>query len=120
MKTIYIDSDYKCHVTDDGTMTAVETDAFDGKCNTYIEGYRFVPSGEVWTRADGVEFHGEMIAPAEDWRELDNAQRNYEREQYAALTNENESLVAENAELLEAMAAMVDDVYNQDLEIMEE
>lgn len=43
MNTIYLDSDYKCHLTDDGTMTAIETDAFDGKCDTYIEGYRFVP-----------------------------------------------------------------------------
>lgn len=28
---IYIDSEYHCHVTDDGTMTAVETDFFDSK-----------------------------------------------------------------------------------------
>ena len=27
---IYIDADFKCHVSDDGTMTAVETDFFDG------------------------------------------------------------------------------------------
>lgn len=81
---IYIDNDYKCHVTDDGTMTAVETDAFDGKCNTYIEGYRFVPSGETWTREDGVQFFGEMIAPWKDYNELDAAQREYEREQLAA------------------------------------
>ena len=80
MKTIYVDSDYKCHVTNDGTMTAVETDFFDGKCDTFIEGYRFVPSGESWTRSDGVEFHGEMISPWKDYAELDNAQREYERQ----------------------------------------
>lgn len=80
--TIYIDNDFKCHVIDDGTMTAVETDAFDGKCTEYIEGYRFVPAGETWARADGVEFSGEMIAPWRDWAELDVAQREYEREQY--------------------------------------
>lgn len=113
MKTIYLDSDFQCHLTDDGTMTAIETDFFDGKCDTYIEGYRYVPSGEVWTRADGAAFTGEMISPLTDWQELDNAQGTYEREQYQTLT-------AENAELLEAMAEMVDDVYNQDLEIMEE
>lgn len=113
MKTIYIDSDFRCHLTDDGTITAVETDFFDGKCDTYIEGYRFVPSGSTWIREDGVEFTGVMVAPATDWQELDNAQGIYEREQYPVLT-------AENAELLEAMAAMVDDVYNQDLELMEE
>ena len=87
---IYIDSNYKCHVTDDGTMTAVDTDAFDDKCTAYIEGYRLVPAGETWTREDGAEFSGEMIAPWKPWAELDAAQREYEREQYedmrAALT----------------------------------
>lgn len=77
--TVYIDKDFKCHTVNDGTMTAVETDFFDGKCNTFIEGYRFVPSGESWTRYDGVVFEGEMIAPWKDYAELDNAQREYER-----------------------------------------
>lgn len=81
--TIYIDTDFKCHVTDDGTMTAVETEAFDGKCTEYIEGYRFVPAGQTWTRSDGVEFTGEMISPWRNWAELDAAQREYERQQIA-------------------------------------
>ena len=80
MRTIYIDSDFKCHITNDGTMTAVETDAFDGMCDAYIEGYRFVPSGESWTRPDGVVFTGKMISPWKDYNELDAAQRAYERE----------------------------------------
>ena len=46
MKTIYIDSDFKCHVSDDDAMAAVKTDVFDGKCDTYIEGFRFVPAGK--------------------------------------------------------------------------
>lgn len=83
MKTIYIDSEFKCHVTDDGTMTPIETDFFDGKCDTLIEGYRFVPNGESWTREDGIVFHGEMIAPWKDFSELDAAQRQYEQEQSA-------------------------------------
>lgn len=82
---IYIDSEFKCHASDDGTMTAVKTDAFDGKCDAYIEGYRFIPAGQTWTRADGVVFTGEMIAPWKPWAELDAAQREFEREQYAAL-----------------------------------
>lgn len=82
--TIYIDADFKCHVAEDGTMTAVETDFFDGKCAAYIEGYRFVPSGAEWTRSDGVMFSGEMIAPWKPWEELDAAQREYERQQLAA------------------------------------
>lgn len=85
---IYIDSDFKCHAADDGNMTAVETDFFEGKCAPYIEGYRYVPAGESWTRPDGVVFDGEMIAPWRDWKELDEAQRAHEREQYAAMAEE--------------------------------
>ena len=82
---VYIDNDFKCHTSDhDGLYTAVETDFFDGKCDAYIEGYRFVPAGKSWTREDGVVFPGEMIAPWKDWRALDEAQRAYEREQLAA------------------------------------
>ena len=91
MRTIYIDSEFKCHPSDDGTMTAVESDFFDGKCDAYIEGYRFVPSGESWKREDGVVFAGEMVAPWKDYRELDVAQRTYEQErlaEYEALINE--------------------------------
>lgn len=85
MRTIYIDSDYKCHVANDGTMTAVETDFFDGKCDSFIEGYRFVPDGESWTRSDGEVFCGEMIAPWKDYTELEAEQVQYERELLAEL-----------------------------------
>jgi hypothetical protein len=37
--TIYIDKEFKCHVENDGTMSAVEAPFFDGKCDTFIEGY---------------------------------------------------------------------------------
>lgn len=80
MKTIYIDIDFKCYVSNDGTMTAVETEYFDGKCDAFIEGYRFVPEGESWTRADGEVFHGEMVAPWKPYDELDDAQRAYEQQ----------------------------------------
>lgn len=85
MKTIYIDSEFKCHTASAEGLTAIETDAFDGKCDAYIKGYRFIPVGQTWTRADGVVFTGEMIAPWKLWVELDAAQREFEREQYAAL-----------------------------------
>ena len=94
--TIYIDSDYKCYVPDAEGRRAVETDFFDGKCAAYIEGYRFVPAGSVWTRPDGVVFPGEMVAPWKDWRQLDEAQRGYEKEQYTAM----------EAELADARAAL--------------
>lgn len=78
MRTIYIDSEFKCHISNDGTMTAVETDIFDGKCAAFIEGIRFVPDGESWTREDGVVFTGEMIAPWKPYSELAAYQLQYE------------------------------------------
>lgn len=89
MKTIYIDSEFKCHVSPSSGYTSVETDAFDGKCDTYIEGYRFVPDGQTWAREDGAVFTGEMIAPWKPWDELDAAQREYEREQYQTVVAQN-------------------------------
>lgn len=94
---IYIDSDFKCHTSAADGRMQVDTDAFDGKCDTYIEGYRFIPSGQTWTRADGVIFTGEMIAPWKPWAELDAAQREYEREQY-------QTVVAQNAEYESALS----------------
>lgn len=84
MKTIYLDSEFKCHTSNDGTMTAYETDFFDGKCDTFIEGYRIKPADETWVREDGEVFSGgEMIAPWKDYDELDAVQREYERQQMA-------------------------------------
>lgn len=80
---VFIDLDFKCHTANDGTMQEIQTDFFDGKCQTFIEGYRFVPAGESWTREDGAVFTGEMIAPWKPYEELDQAQRQYEREQLA-------------------------------------
>lgn len=96
MRKIYIDADCRCHVTGDGTLRAVETDFFDRKCDAYIEGFRFVPFGESWTRDDGTVFHGEMIAPWRDFRELDEAQREYEKQ-----------LLAEYAEALKVLGVEV-------------
>lgn len=83
MKTIFLDADFKCHISNAGTMTAVETDFFGGKCDAFIEGYRYIPAGESWTRSDGQVFRGEMIAPWKDFAELDAAQREYERQRLA-------------------------------------
>lgn len=81
---IFVDSDFKCHVNDDGTMTAVATVFFDGKCTTFIEGYRFVPSGESWERSDRVVFYGEMIAPWKPYAELAAAQAQYDTDRAEA------------------------------------
>ena len=80
--TVYIDFDFKCHTANpDGSFQEVETNFFDGKCQTFIEGYRFVPSGEIWMRSDGKKFTGEMITPWKPYAELAAAQAQYERDQ---------------------------------------
>ena len=101
---IYIDSDYKCHTSLADGLTAVETDAFEDKCSRYIQGYRFVPAGESWTREDGHTFTGEMIAPWRDYAILAEFQAIYEEEQ---------------AKAVEEIAALVEEVYNSDLEVIE-
>ena len=91
--TIYIDSDYKCHTSPADGLTAVETDAFDGKCRQYIEGYRFVPAGCTWVREDGVEFTGEMISPWRDYSILAELQSVYDEQQQTI--NEYEAALSE-------------------------
>lgn len=108
---IYIDTNFKCHTSNDGTMTAVETDYFECKCPAYIEGYRYVPPDERWVREDGVMFQGEMITPWKPWEELDAAQREYEREQL-------EKANTQNAQMLETIAVIVDEVYQSDIETL--
>ena len=91
---IYIDSEYKCYTESAEGRTAVETDAFNGKCKTFIEGYRFIPSGETWTRQDGVVFAGEMVAPWRDYSALAAAQAGYEESlvEIQTLQNENQDM----------------------------
>ena len=64
---IYIDSDFKCHTSNDGTMTSVESEFFDGKCTTFIEGY-------CYEEADAHV----RIYPWKDYPELAAAQAQYE------------------------------------------
>ena len=74
--TIYIDSDYKCYVSAADGRRAIETNEFDGKCEEWIESYRFVPAGETWTREDGEVFTN-MTAPWKDLSEAYTAQADY-------------------------------------------
>ena len=101
---IYIDSKFKCHTSPGDGLTAVEPDAFEGKCRQFIEGYRFVPAGQSWEREDGQVFTGEMIAPWRDYAILAEFQGLYEEEQTKAV---------------EEIAALVEEVYNSDLEVIE-
>lgn len=92
MKVIYLDTNFKCHIMNDGTMTAIETNFFDGKCDAFIEGYMYIPENEIWTRSDGIVFYGEMIIPWKPYSELDAAQRQYERNQLVQLQNNQNEL----------------------------
>lgn len=87
MKTIYIDSEHKCHITNDGTMTAVETDFFDGKCDVFVEGFCYE-----------IRENDTAIYPWKPHFELDAAQREYESQllaEYESLINELYSEVTE-------------------------
>lgn len=72
MEKIYVDSLKHCHRTDDGTMTAVETSFFVGKCDIFVEGHC----------CDITESYV-AIYPQKPLTELDAAQREYERQQLA-------------------------------------
>lgn len=102
--TIYIDNDYKCHLSDDGTRRAFELPFFDSKCAEFIEGYRYVPSGETWTRKDGQVFAGEMISPCENYSQLAAIQSAVDRTQ---------------AQADEEIAALIEEIYINDMEVIE-
>lgn len=88
MRTIYIDSEFKCYATNpDGAFREVILSEsarafFANKCTTFIEGYRLKPEGETWVREDGEVFSGgEMISPWKPYNELAAAQAQYETDQ---------------------------------------
>lgn len=92
---IFIDDDFRCHTSNpNGEYREFDVPFFDDKCTELIEGYRYVPAGETWTRNDGEVFKGEMISPAVDYAVLDDAQRDYLLAEYEALINELYSEVA--------------------------
>ena len=94
MKTIYLNKEFQCSVTErEDTVQSIETDYFDGKCNAWIEGYRFVPAGRTWTRSDGVEICGQMAAPFKDYTYLEMVQSLYD--QLAADITDTQLAVAE-------------------------
>ena len=76
MRTVYIDSEFHCHVANDDKMAAVETDFFDGKCDAFIEGY---------CRDDSKGYA--QYYPWKLYSDLDAAQRAYEREKLADAEN---------------------------------
>lgn len=98
---IYLDSDFKCYTSPAEGRTIAKSDFFDGKCKKFIEGYRFIPDGQQWTRSDGAIFFGEMISPWRAYSVLDDYQREYEKEQYH--------------NIVESMGQLIEEVYQNDL-----
>lgn len=97
---IYIDSNYKCHALPGEGLREFDVPFFDGKCQTFIEGYRYVPEGERWVKPNGEFFQGEMISPWKDYSILAAAQAAYE---------EGQAQGGGSAELLEA----ADEAYKE-------
>lgn len=75
---IYIDSDFKCHVSPSEGLREFDVHFFDGKCPEFVEGYRYVPEGERWVKQNGMFFRGEMISPWKDYTMLAALQAAYE------------------------------------------
>ena len=91
---IHIDSDFKCHTANDGTMRELDVSFFDSTCPEWIESYRYVPAGETWVREDGEVFKGEMVSPWKDLSEAYAAQAAYvtaQNAQYEAALTEMEA-----------------------------
>lgn len=106
MKTIYLDSDFLCHLDFSPDRIKYKTDYFDEKCDAYIEGYRVVPPEYTWTRSDGTVFNGLLIAPAIDFNLLNSRQLQYEED-------------ADTMMPLDEIAELVDMIYEADMEVIE-
>lgn len=96
---IFIDEEFRCHVSDDGSMREFEVPFFDGKCKEFIEGYRYVPQGESWTRGDGIAFGGEMTSPWKDYSRLEAIQTAADR-----ILNETDTQLVELLDIIEQIA----------------
>lgn len=101
---IYIDSDYKCYTTSADGRREFDAEFFDGKCSAFVEGYRYVPAGETWTRAEGAVFAGEMISPWKDYSILAAAQAAYEQAQ-----SESAAEIADMQSALNVMGVSVNE-----------
>ena len=61
MKTIFLDSNFMCHLENAEGRTEIQTDVFDGIFDAAIPYYRYIPQGEEWTDSKGRVLHGLFI-----------------------------------------------------------
>lgn len=74
---LYVDENHRCHTTNsEGNYTPVETVFFDGKCDDFVEGHCYE-----------IKENGYAIYAWKSFTELDNAQREYERQKLADAEN---------------------------------
>ena len=71
--TVYIDENFLCHTKFAEGRRAFQLPFFQGKCDRFVEGYRYLPPGETWGG-----FRGEMLCPAENFELLSLAQQVYD------------------------------------------
>ena len=69
MRTIYVDNEYHCHVSNNGTMKVIETNFFDGKCDEYVEGHCYDDSNGYVS-----------VYACKPYSGLDATQRQYEKQ----------------------------------------
>lgn len=105
MRTVYLDSDFICHLEDATGRIPYQTEMFDGKCDALVEAYRIVPEGSVWTRYDGVQFKGELISPADNYDTARFHQTQFEED--------NENMMP-----LDDVAELVEMVYQDDIGVI--
>lgn len=104
-ETIYIDNRNHCHRIDDGTMIAVETEFFNGKCDAFVEGYCYdISKGYA------------RVYPWKDYSLLETAQSLYEetlvdKERITALEEDNKILKEDNAMLTECVLELSSIIY---------
>lgn len=87
--TIYLDSDFRCHLQDDGTRMAVETEAFEGKCEAFVSAYHYIPSGYSWQHQSGIIYNGLAIIADADYSVLARIQEQYEYDQEQSVDMQN-------------------------------
>lgn len=96
MRKLYIDTEYKCHANPAEGFREItdDTEFFNGKCDAFIEGYRYVPAGECYVAPNGRFFRGKMICPWADYKLLAFAQAAYEEGQATGTGGIDELLAA--------------------------
>ena len=100
MKTIYLDSNYMCHIDDNGTRQKIVTDVFDSMCEKAIECYRFIPEGQIWEKSKTSILHGPFIQAV---TESSSIQQQHE---------------IDDSKYTQELGALIDEIYAEDLDII--